>query len=464
MSLLPTARNIILATDYYKQTHWLQYPKKTQVVYSYLESRGGQFDSVSFFGLQGFLKDYLEGVVVTQWMVNEAAEVLKQGFGFDYFNRAGWQRIVDVHGGKLPLRIRAVKEGSLVPTSSVLLTIENTDEELPWLTNFIETALLRGTWYPTTVATLSYHIKKVYADFCRETGADFTPFYMNDFGARGVSSGESAGIGGAAHLVHSLGTDTIEGVLYARDHYNAGICGYSVMASEHSTTTIYGKDHEADAYERFLTECPNEAVLSMVDDSYDSENAVKNLLGYKLKHLIMARKGKTVFRPDSGNPVEMSLKHVSWLYDIFGGTVNQKGFKVLNPQVGVIYGDGINYDSIIRILQNLKDHGFAASNIIFGSGGALLQASTRDTQKFAIKCCAAKVDGQWINVYKDPVTDSGKRSKMGRLALVRYDGKGYTTVPENLALEQDNLLEVVFENGVLLREQTFDEIRKIAAS
>lgn len=466
MSLTPNRPDIPfnLRSDYYKHTHWLQIPKKTTSIYSYAESRGGQFDTTLFFGLQAFIKCYIEGVTISQSSVEKADAFLKQGFGQSYFNHKGWQHIVDAHGGKLPLRIRAIKEGTVVPTSNVLVTIENLDDEVPWLTQFVETALLRGIWYPTTVATLSYHIKRIYTDFCRETGADFTPFYMNDFGARGVSSAESAEIGGMAHLVNSLGTDTIEGVLAADHYYKAGVCGYSVMASEHSTTTIYGKDHEIDAFRHFLTTCPNDAILSIVIDSYDTENAVKNLLGYKLKDLIKARTGKTVFRPDSGDPVEMSLKVVSLLWDAFGGTTNDKGFKVLNPKVGVIYGDGINYDSIIRILQNLKDHGFAASNVIFGSGGALLQASTRDTQKFAVKCCAAKVDGQWVNVFKDPVTDTGKRSKMGRLALVRYEGKDYTTVPENLALEQDNLLEVVFENGTLVREQTFEEIRKIAAS
>lgn len=453
-------RNFILAADFYKQTHHLQTPKGTQVIVSYLESRGGKFDETLFFGLQGYIKDYLVGVVIEQWMIEEADELLKEGFGFDYFNRAGWQRIVDVHGGRLPIKIRAVKEGSVVPTNNVLLTIENTDENVPFLTNFVETSLLRGTWYPITIATLSYNIKKVIKTYSDETGVSPSPFALNDFGSRGITSDESAGIGGAAHLVNFLGTDNIEGVLWAKKYYNSGVCGYSVFATEHSTTTIYGKENELKAYEHFLDTCPDEAIASFVIDSYNTEGAVKDLLGGKLKNRILSRKGKVVFRPDSGNPVEMSLKVVSWLYEIFGGTINALGYKELNPRVGCIYGDGISFESIGEILKNLKNHGFAANTIIFGSGGALLQGSTRDTMKFAIKASAAKINDVWVDVFKDPITDNGKRSKKGRLALINYDNKGYTTVPESLVLERDNLLVPVFENGVLLNEYTFDQVKE----
>lgn len=455
-------RNIILTSDYYKSTHHKQYPKDTKIVYSYGESRGGKFPATLFFGLQAFIHEYMEGVIVEQWMIEEADKFLKRGFGFDYFNREGWQRIIDVHGGKLPIKIRAVQEGTIVPTNNVLFTIENTDEELPWLTNFIETSLLRGIWYPTTVATLSYNIKKSINDFCIKTGCEISPFHLNDFGARGVSSGESAGLGGMAHLINFLGTDTIEGILAAQKYYNADVCGYSVMASEHSTTTIYGKEYELQAYQHFLDNCPDEATLSVVIDSYDTENAVKNLLGGALKDKILARKGKVVFRPDSGDPVEISLSIVQWLWDIFGGTINEKGYKILDPHVGIIYGDSMNYENISKVLENFANHQFAASNIVFGSGGALIQSVNRDTQKFAIKCSAAKRGDNWIHVFKDPITDHGKRSKKGRLALVRYDNNEYTTVPEELARDEDNLLIPIFENGVLLKKYTFDEVRNTA--
>jgi nicotinamide phosphoribosyltransferase len=455
--------NFILSTDYYKHTHHLQYPKNTKKVFSYVESRGGKFDSTLVFGLQMFLKKYLEGVVVEQWMIEEADEFLKKGFGFNYFNRKGWQRIVDIHGGKIPVKISSVDEGSVIPVKNAILTIENTDEELPWITNFVETMLLRAIWYPTTVATLSYNIKKLINEYCVATGCELSPFHLNDFGARGVSSKESAEIAGCAHLVNFLGTDTIEGVIAAKRYYNADVCGYSVMASEHSTTTIYGKENEDKAYETFINNCPTSAILSLVIDSYDTENAVSNILGTQLKEKILNRTGKLVCRPDSGDPVEMSLKVVSILWDKFGGTVNDKGFKLLNPKVGCIYGDGININTIKDILDNLKEHGFAASNIVFGCGGGLLQAVDRDTMKFALKCSAANVNGEWIDVYKEPKTDSGKNSKRGRLKLVKVKGN-YTTINNKnsmFSLLKDEL-NVIFEDGNILKTITFDQIRNNA--
>lgn len=455
-------KNIILMTDYYKQTHHKFYDDKLETVYSYFESRGGEFDSTLFFGLQYYLKKYLEGPVVTQEMIDQADQFLEAGFfGMKYFNREGWQYILDKHNGRLPILIKAVNEGRVIPAKNILFSIENTDPKVPFITNFVETLLMK-VWYPTTVATLSKKIKdllEVYAELC---GTVAHPFMLNDFGYRGVSSEESAGIGGAAHLVNFQGTDTIKGIVYAMKYYNQKeVCGFSVAAAEHSTVTSYGKENEAYAYSCFIEAFPN-GILSVVSDSYDIYNAVENIYGKQLKEKILAREGKFVVRPDSGDPTEVSLKVIEGLWKAFGGTVNDKGYKVLNPKVGVIYGDGINYESIDKILKAITDAGYSIDNIVFGMGGALLQQVNRDTNKFALKCSAARVGGQWIDVFKDPITDHGKVSKKGILELYYDDEEKvyFTDNPSNVHnYAQIPQLETVFENGKIVKEFTFDEVK-----
>lgn len=450
--------NIILMTDAYKHTHWLQMPPDTKKLYSYFESRGGVYSYTVFFGLQMILKKYLCGQVVTQEKIEEADKFCKEVFGTDkYFNRKGWQHILDKHDGYLPLIIKAVPEGTKVGVSNVLMTIENTDDEVPFLTNFVETLLVQ-TWYPTTVATIAYRIRSIINVYAEMTGCISTPFDLNDFGFRGVSSKESAGIGGCANLVIFSGTDTLEGIRYAKHYYNAPPCGFSVMASEHMTTTIWGKENEKEAYEHFINQCPN-GILSVVSDSYDIYNAVEHIFGEQLKDKILARNGKFVVRPDSGDPVATSLKIAEILWDKFGGTVNKHGFKVLNPKIGIIYGDGINATTIDEILNQFYINNFASSNIIFGMGGALLQQLDRDTQKFAFKCSAALRDSMWIDVYKDPITDTGKKSKKGKLDLV-YDGEQYYTI--RLHDENNHCLQTVFENGKLVIDEWFNTIRERA--
>ncbi len=448
--------NILLLTDAYKQTHWMQYPPNTQRIYSYLESRGGKFDETVFFGLQILLKKYLEGNVVTQEKIEEAEVFCKKVFGHEYFNRKGWEYILDEYRGRLPIEIKSVPEGYIIPTKNVLLTIENTDDEVPFITNFLETLLVQ-VWYPITVATTSYKIRQLISSYARKSGESISPFHLNDFGFRGVSSVESAGIGGAAHLVCFDGTDTLEGIKYAMKYYNSDVCGGSVMAAEHSTITSYGRENERVAYKTIIDRCPNGGVVSLVSDSYDITNAVDNIYGCDLKDYILSRDVKVVIRPDSGNPIEVSRKVMETVWDKFGGELNSKEFKVLNKKIGVIYGDGINYDSIDAILHELVDvNYFAPSNIIFGMGGGLLQQLNRDTQRMAFKCSAAKINGLWRDVYKDPITDVGKRSKRGRLKLVCKDGI-YTTLPyDDLG---DNVLQRVFYNGSICKEYTFDEIK-----
>ena len=448
-------RSFILTSDAYKETHHFMRPPETTHMYSYAESRGGILPYTVFEGLQIILLKHFVGQVVTQQKIDEADAFCYKVFGANYFNREGWQYILDKYDGYIPLTIKAVPEGTVVPTGNVLMTVENKDPKLEWLTNFAETILLH-IWYSTTVCTVSYHTKLIIRKWAKLTGSEVSPFHLNDFGFRGVSSVESAGIGGQAHLANWLGTDNLEGVLYAMKYYGADVCGFSVPAAEHSTITVFGKNYEADAYEHLLDKFPT-GILSIVLDSWDIYNAIINILGKKLKDKILARVGKVVVRPDSGDPVEVCLKVIQLLWDAFGGTVNKKGFKVLNPVVGILYGDGITYLMIDKICEALHDNGWAIENVIFGQGGGLLQQWDRDTFKFAFKVSQAVVGGLPRDVYKTPITDMGKSSKRGRLKLIRNNGT-YTTVCQT-SYEEDDELVTVFENGKMLKEYTFDEIR-----
>lgn len=458
--------NILLLTDSYKATHWKQYPKGTTTVYSYLESRGGVFDKTMFFGLQYIIKKYLLGKVVTKEKIDEAEAFFNEHLGPNLFNRAGWEHILEKHKGHLPVRIKAVPEGTIIGTKNVLVTIENTDPECYWLTNYLETILLH-VWYPTTVATLSLHMKEVILEYLRKTGnPDLVNFKLHDFGFRGVSSVESAGLGGAAHLLNFMGTDTLAGITLAKLYYTAGMPGFSIPASEHSTITSWGPEFEADAMENMLDQYP-EGPMACVSDSYDIINACKNIWGGKLAGKVFRRKGTLVVRPDSGDPVEMVGQVLEALGGAFGYTVNSKGFKVLPDQVRVIQGDGINYEMLKTILARITEMGWSTDNIAFGCGGALLQQLNRDTQKFAFKCSSVTVNGIERDVYKDPITDKGKRSKRGRMKLVHLGAKSLYATVNNMVNDADKFkdeLVTVFENGELVKEYTLDECKANAAS
>ena len=450
--------NIILNTDSYKTSHFVQYPEGTTNVFSYIESRGGEYNHTLFFGLQAFVKEYLLKPI-TKADIDEAEEVY-QLHGVP-FNRAGWEHILTVHNGYLPLKIKAVKEGTIVPTHNALVTVENTDSELPWLTSYVETALLRAVWYPTTVATISQSIRT--AIKVRLDSLDGLDFKLHDFGARGVSSLESAALGGLAHLVNFKGTDNVPALMYARKYYGEHMAGFSIPAAEHSTITSWGREHETDAYANMLKQFAKPgALVAVVSDSYDLFNAVENIWGKELRQQVIDSGATVVIRPDSGNPVDIVAKTAVLLDKQFGSTTNGLGHKVLN-NVRIIQGDGINEQSIKDILARLQMLGFSADNVAFGMGGALLQHMNRDTQKFAMKASAAKVNGEWRDVFKDPVTDFGKRSKKGKLELF-YDNitHTYSTARETEENNQFRMLETVYENGKLLRDQTLADIRQIA--
>ena len=276
--------NLILNTDSYKASHFLQYPAETEVVSSYIESRGGQFPQTLFFGLQAFIKEYLLKPVTTADI--DEAEALFAAHGVPFF-REGWEQIVQQHGGFLPIEIQALPEGMIVPTGNALVQIRNTDPQAFWLTSYLETALLRAVWYPTTIATLSWQVKQCIRQSLETTcdnPANELPFKLHDFGARGVSSHESATLGGMAHLVNFMGGDTVVALLAARKYYGADMAGFSIPAAEHSTITAWGREGEADAYANMLQQFGQAGkLLAVVSDSYDIYHAVSEIWGKQLR-------------------------------------------------------------------------------------------------------------------------------------------------------------------------------------
>lgn len=461
----------IIRTDSYKFSQWVQYPAGTTHVSSYIESRGGEDESV-FFGLQAFMKDYLT-TPITMADVNRAEKIVT-AHGLP-FNREGWEIIVNEHNGMLPIEIEAVPEGTVMPTHNVQVQVVNTDPRLWWLTSYLETALLRGVWYPSTVATKSRKMKKLIKAALEKTSdvpvdAQIN-FKLHDFGARGASSSETATLGGMAHLVNFMGTDTAEALVGVMEYYNTDeVVGFSIPASEHSTITSWGRENEVKAFENMIDKFAGPGKLyACVSDSFNIYEAVGDLWGTVLKDKIIASGGTLVVRPDSGDPTTVPIEVLEILLEKFGYTVNSKGFKVLPPHIRVIQGDGINETSLPIILDNMIAAGISVDNIAFGMGGGLLQAWNRDTLKYAMKASAIKgEDGVWKGFAKDPVTDHGKKSKQGRLALVKEAGFGVNpyirTVPEDYIweFEATNLLRPVFHRGEILIEDTFEAIRERA--
>ena len=462
----PSDHSVLLDVDSYKGSHFLQYPQGTQYVSSYIESRGGKFDDMVFFGLQMYLKRYLARPI-TQAEIDYADE-LWTAHGVP-FNRAGWEHILNVHGGRLPLRIEAVKEGTVLPIKNAIVQIINTDPAVPWLTSFMETALLRAVWYPTTVATLSWTVKQIISRYlektCENPAAEL-PFKLHDFGARGVSSAESAALGGIAHMVNFMGSDTVGALQHARYYYGEQMAAFSIPASEHSTITSWGREREIDAFENMITQFGGpDKIFAVVSDSYDIYKATEQFWGKDLKDKVESNGGTLVVRPDSGDPTIVPIEVIELLGKAFGYSVNAKGYKVLPACVRVIQGDGVNPVSIELILERMEAKGWSAENIAFGMGGALLQRDVhRDTMKWAMKANATKRAGDpvWYDVFKDPITDPGKMSKRGMQALIKT-GSDYRSVRRDaLPAGAADLLEPVWENGKLLRDQSLAEIRALS--
>uniref|UniRef100_A0AAQ4R064 Nicotinamide phosphoribosyltransferase n=1 Tax=Gasterosteus aculeatus aculeatus TaxID=481459 RepID=A0AAQ4R064_GASAC len=409
--------NFLLATDSYKITHYKQYPPNISNIYSYFECRrkkGSQFSEVVFFGLQYLLKKYLLGQVVTEEKIQEAKVFYQMHFKQAVFDEESWRKILEKHDGRLPIRIKAIPEGTIIPRGNVLFTVENTDPEFYWLTNYIETMLLQ-MWYPITVATISREFKKILAKHLKATSGSLEglDLKLHDFGYRGVSSQESAALGGAAHLVNFCSTDTVAGLLMAQRYYSCPMAGFSIPAAEHSTIISWGRSREKEAFERVLEQFPSGPV-SVVSDSYDIFNACKNIWGDKLKERVMERSQDSclVIRPDSGDPAETLIEI---LEECFGCSLNVMGYKVLPSYLRIIQGDGIDLSSVDE-----------------------------------------------MDVYKQPVTDPSKGSKRGRLSLRRNSDGFLETIEKGAGKPEEDLLVTVFENGSLVLDYSLEEIRKNA--
>lgn len=469
------SKNLILLADSYKYTHHEQYPfdENGGYVTSYIEPRGPKNEEVMFFGLQAFIKEYLL-TPITKEDVDEAEQVINAHLGPNMFNRAGWDYIVNELEGSLPLMIEAVDEGTVMPTGNMQVRVNNTDPKCFWLTSFMETALLRAVWYPSTVATKSFKLKKIWTQYMKKTSDNLEsiPFKLHDFGARGVSSEQSAEIGGMAHLVNFMGTDTVSGLVAARKYYDADMAGFSVPASEHSTMTSWGRDGEHDAFDNMLNKFGKEgAIVSIVIDSYNQYDASLWLF----EQYERAKTGgyKIVLRPDSGTPEVVVKELLKNAESVLGDaiTINSKGYKVLPAEFGILWGDGINVQTSQTILSTMAQLGWAADNILFGMGGELLQSVNRDTYSYAMKTCLIKFankDGKVVDtrdVFKDPIDDKGKMSKRGDLCTVMLsNGEVKTLTIELLQGNEVHLMNPVYWNGREMSVTTFEEVRSKSSS
>lgn len=460
--------NPCLNTDSYKLSHFMQLPDDQTATFSYISSRGGKHGYSIMAGLQPFLID-LVNTPITEAHVTEAKKIATlHGLPFNY---DGFMYVVNKYGGHAPVTIQAIPEGTPVPSHNVLVTVETDDPKCAWYAGFLETAMLRAVWYMSNVATRSFSIKQKILQALIATGDPISIAYMlHDFGARGVSSKESAGLGGCGHLMSFSGTDNITSLLYAMKYYGAGMAGFSIPAAEHSTITVYGRDGEAQAYRRLLQQFARPgSIVAIVSDSYDIENAVVNIWGNELRQEVIDSGATVVIRPDSGDPVDVVMMCLRKLDDAYGHTINDKGYKVLN-YVRVIQGDGIDEYAIDSIMAAVIAEQYSINNIAFGMGGALLQAAMRDDHKVAMKCSAAyRTSTGWVDVYKDPVTDPGKRSLKGRVTTMRRPSRSggsfdYITVrvEEQPQLEAEGwtcALELKYRNGQLYNLITLDAAR-----
>lgn len=452
--------NPLLDTDSYKPSHPQQYPAGTTGMFSYIESRGGA-DEILWFGLQIILKEVFSKPITAE-MVEEAAQFYQEHG--EPFYKEGWMYVVERCNGYIPVTIRAVPEGLIIPTKNLLASLECTDQMFVKCMQHLETLLLR-VWYPSTVATISWNAKQQIKAAMEQScdNLDGLPFKLHDFGSRGVSSPQSAAIGGCSHLVNFMGSDTVLGILGAREWYGERMAGFSIPASEHSTMTSWGLTEEGEtaAFRNMINAFGNGPIFACVSDARDIENACRGIWGGTLKEEVLKMNATLVIRPDSGDPIYWLPRLLNVLDEQFGSTTNTKGYKVLN-KVRLIQGDGVTKDSLPVMLQAILDAGYSIDNVAFGMGGGLLQHCNRDTYKWAMKCSAIRINDEWFDVYKDPVTDPGKVSKKGRLSLFKGDGGYYTGNPNEVTMAAVDQIVYMYDKATgkpAFNDISFMEVR-----
>ncbi|MED5803836.1 nicotinate phosphoribosyltransferase [Gordonia sp. Z-3] len=447
--------NIITNVDSYKNAHSWMYPEGTQYVSSYIESRGGIYPAVLFAGLQPFLREYLMHPITIE-DIHEAHDI-HTSMGIP-FVKQNWIDLINEHDGYLPVEIEAVPEGTVLPTRNVLLQVVNTDPKYPWVTGFIETALLRSVWYASTVGTTSWMVKQGIREYLEKTSdqPELLRMYLHDYGARGVSSFESAALGGVAHLISFDQTDNVSGYIGSKRWYNGAAPNGAAVFQEHSIVGANGRENEADSFRELLANAGG-GVVGLLCDTFDHENAVRNIIGKELKSEISRFNGLVIARCDSGDPVMVPVDTVEWLMESYGFETNSKGYRVLPPFLRVIQGDGLTVETYLALYAELERRGLATDNILCGMGGGLLQKINRDSMNFGMKTNAVCINDTWRDVYKAPTGNGMKRSKAGRLALTTVDGEFCTVRREDVAPEE-NLLVPVFRNGKILREWNMSDM------
>jgi nicotinamide phosphoribosyltransferase len=491
--------NPLTAIDFYKADHRRQYPKGTTLVYSNFTPRSTKYapkiegvnDKIVFFGLQYFIKWFLIDTFNNEFFKQDKSKVVAKykrrmdnSLGKDAISMEHIEALHDL--GYLPVSIRALSEGSIVDEKIPVLTIENTHPDFFWLTNYLETILSAMIWKPCTSATTAYKYKQLMVKYAKLTGGDlnFVQFQGHDFSFRGMGGPQDAISSGAGHLISFTGTDTVPAIDFLEDYYNADsdkeLIGCSVPASEHSCLSLNGKDNEYETFKRFITETYPKGIVSIVSDTWDFWNVITNFLP-RLKPEILARSGgfpidRLVIRPDSGCPVKIICGDpnapidspefkgaIECMWDIFGGTKTEKGYKVLDSHISIIFGDSINLDRCEQILRILKQKGFASTNVVLGIGSYTYTYTTRDTYGFAVKSTAGIVNGEFREIFKDPKTDTGnlKKSAKGLLAVIK-DEKGEYILLDQVTRELANNCELkeVFRDGNLLIDHKLSDIRK----
>lgn len=470
-----------LLCDFYKTSHRIQYPEGSQFLYSTFTPRSNAkapfLHRVVSFGFQAFIVKYLIHYFNDNFFSRSEFEVVTEYTRFiaDTLQiEDSGEHIAQLHQlGYLPIRIKAIPEGKSVAIKVPMMTIENTHPDFFWLTNYLETLINVSLWQPITSASIAFAYRKALMQFSEKTCDDNShlPFQSHDFSMRGMGSLESAETSGAGHLTSFLGTDTIPAISFVEAYYGSkNLIGTSIPASEHSVMSSHGVD-ELPTFRYLMSKYPNN-MLSIVADTTDFwHNITVNLPLLKAEILARPESAKIVIRPDSGDffaiicgDATAETEHerkglIECLWDIFGGTINNKGYKVLNPHIGAIYGDGVTYEKMVKILAGLEAKGFASSNIVFGVGAQTYQRNTRDTLGFAIKATSITINDVEKAIFKAPKTDDGlKKSQKGRVKVITLDSyvDGLTTLDDF----SDDLLEVVFEDGKLVKETNFDEIRQ----